>query len=78
MNNVPNKKFMVLITKMLLELRSKMDEYTEKFKRVIKFLKRQNYLRNTITEGREWKKIVHINGVTIFISDKTDFKTKTK
>ena len=58
MNNVPNKKFMVLIIKMLLELRSKMDEYTEKFKRVIKFLKRQNYLRNTITEGREWKKII--------------------
>ena len=56
MNNVPNKKVKIWIIKMFSELRSKMDEHTEKFKRVRKFLKRQNSLRTIITEGREWKK----------------------
>ena len=46
MNNVPNKKLKILIIKMFSELRGKMDEHTEKFKRVRKFFKRQNYLRN--------------------------------
>lgn len=51
MRNLPDKEFKVKIIKMLSELRRRMDEYSDKFKKESENLKKNlTELRSTITE----------------------------
>ena len=51
LGNIPDKKFKVVIVKMLKEVRRRMDEHSEKFKKELEEIKKnQVELNNTITE----------------------------
>ena len=54
-SNLPDKEFKVTITKMLNELRRRMDEHSEKFKKE-SIKKNQTELKNTIIEIKKYNR----------------------
>ena len=72
-SDLPDRDFKITIIKMLIKIRRPMhDEQSENFKqRDRKYKKEPNRNHRTDCNGNQYKA-----GVTILISDKTDFKTK--